>query len=171
MTSAQFFVQIKQKSDYLDKIEIIHLSANKIDQDFIERSKKIIRTTMHFQLNSKLHEEPNNYIFNYYTAKSIKKIIENVGKILKLIGIIGSSDIEYTKHDLNCTNIFKMNRKYENLCRNTFKIPSALNFLNLSLRFLYTSKDSQELSKYLLFFPTVFGMLIVFSFFQKIFLY
>ena len=29
VTSAQFFVQIKQKSDYLDKIEIIHLSANR----------------------------------------------------------------------------------------------------------------------------------------------
>lgn len=138
---------------------------------------------MQFQLNSKLHEELNNYIFNYYSAKSIKKIIENVRKILNLIGIIGSSDIQYTKHDINCSNIFKMIRKYENLCRNTFKIPSALNFLNLSLRFLYEtfyqnewqfnkSKDnSQELSKYLLFFPTVFGMLIVFSFVQKIFLY
>jgi hypothetical protein len=164
VTSSQFLVQINKKSDYLDKIEIIHLSANKIDQDFIERSKKIIRTTMQFQLNSKLHEEPNNYIFEYYSAKSIKNIIENVGKILNLIGIIGFSDIEYTKHDLNCSNISKMIRKYENLCRKTFKIPSALNFLNLSLGFIFetfyqnewrfnkSKNDSQELSKYLLFF-------------------
>lgn len=171
VTFAQFFVHIKQKSDHLDKIEIIHLSANKIDQDFIERSKKIIRTTMQFQLNSKLHEEPNNYIFNYYSAKSIKKIIETVGKILNFIGIIGSSDIEYTKHDLNCSNILKMIRKHENLCRKTFKIPSALNFLNLSLRFLYetfyqnewrfnkSNDNSQEFSKYLLFFPLYLGCL------------
>ena len=48
VTSAQFFVQIKPKSDYLDKIEIIHLSANKIDQDFIERSKKSLELQCNF---------------------------------------------------------------------------------------------------------------------------
>ena len=47
-TSAQFFVQIKQKSDYLDKIEIIHLSANKIDQDFSNAPKKSLELQCNF---------------------------------------------------------------------------------------------------------------------------
>jgi len=163
VTSAQFFVKKNEeaKDCELERIGLIHLSANKINQNFIEHSKKIITTAIQFQKNPELHKDPN-YIFNLYSTNSIEKIFETTGNILRLILKLGYNDKKYTKHDLNCLNLKELLNFYRKL--STKKNQSKIDFLNLSLKFINetfyqnewsfnkSNEEAQELATTLLYY-------------------
>ena len=134
VTSAQFFCS---KKNY-QKIEIINISGNYVDNNLINRSKNIIKIAKQFQSNDELHKRPN-YIFRNYSTEKIKTLIFIVGYLLNNIqSLFGISKLNQDDYLVNIdTLIEQQNTIFKNLKSSIINTHLAADFLDLSIEFLY----------------------------------
>ena len=140
VTSCQFFATQNQEQN----IKLINISANHIDNQLINRSKKLINNVQGFEGFSK---HPSQYIFNFYSIERLQSLTQIVGYLTKMIkNLFHKNKIIGEEYKVCFKNISKAQNdcvkkfvKFNVLHRNSSeKIEKeSINLLNTFSEFIY----------------------------------